>query len=125
MYHRVTGHLVLNPGTDTEVTDFSRPIALGDDTSVVYEVWLVSKSGTIDLVEVTLQGSNDASNWSTLTTLTFGDLGPPTPVSAPDYGRKEVTSPIPWALVRLKYVVTTAATASIQLRAAIETFKLA
>ena len=122
MYHRVTIHLVLDPGTDVIALEFSRAVAMGEDNSVVFDVTLNSKDGDIDKVEAFLQGSNDASKWTTISTLVFGD-GTTGSVSVPDYGKVEVSAAIPWALVRLKYKSSTSASKRIQLRAGIETFK--
>jgi|JI10StandDraft_1071094.scaffolds.fasta_scaffold480396_2 hypothetical protein len=122
MYHRVTIHLVLDPGGDVIALEFSRAVAMGEDNSVLFDVTLNSKDGAIDKVEAFLQGSNDASKWTTISTLVFGD-GTTGSVSVPDYGKVEVSAAIPWALVRLKYKSSTSASKRIQLRGAIETFK--
>lgn len=122
MYHRVTRHLTIEVPSTGIAIEFSRAVAMGDDNTIIDEVGLIAKNGDIDKVRALLQGSNDASKWTTIGTLTFGD-GTTGSVNAPDHGRFETSDSIPWALVRLKYIVEAAASKRIQLWAGIETFK--
>ncbi len=120
MYHRVANALVLDTGSGSTAIEFTRAIELGEDNSVLFEAWVVSATGTIDDITITLQGSNDLSNWSDFGTnqIVFG-LGGPS-VTVPDYAAEDV-GVTAWSFVRLKFVSTSSGSKDCMVRGSINT----
>jgi hypothetical protein len=81
---------------------YSPPVSMGDNNSVMFEFWMVSATGLGGTgLTVSLEGSNDGLVWTA--------INPPAPATnntAPYYEAVTATSTIiPWSQVRMKFTV--------------------
>ena len=63
MYQKIVDNKMVETAAGTQ---YSAPVSLGSDNSLLYEVWLVSATAlaTPGGVTVALQGTNDGQNWT-------------------------------------------------------------
>lgn len=120
MYHEVTQKLAMTSGNPAAV-EYSRAVPMGGSNAVGYEFWVLSTTAsvgnTIDNITVTLQGSNDLSNWTLIDSTSTSNVAGPTHQRVADAGV------VSWEYVRLHYAATsTLSTYLLMLRAGVELF---
>lgn len=113
MKHQVGTSVSVGPGA----TEYSRAIPVGAENNAMFEVWYRGRTpGTSATLDTVLQGSNNLTQWT--------DLGLTSQLTtAPGYDAKTHTTVIPWALLRLKYTVTSASSGTVSLSSTITTFE--
>lgn len=119
MYRKMTRGALLD---STSVPKHSQPVALGSGNCAMFEVWVISTSGTVSTVTVSLEASADGQSWDGTPSGTNGAIST-TLTSSPSYVASVDTAMKPaFSQVRLKYELAGTSTPKAMLDAAIRTY---
>jgi len=119
MYRKITRGLLLD---DTTAARYSQAVQLGGDTCAMFEAWMLSTSGSVSTVTVSLEASADGQGWDDTPSSADSAINT-TLTSAPAYSVSANTAMNPaFTQVRLRFDLAGSSTPKSMVEAAIRTF---